>query len=130
MLRAKRGYTPLKFRTYTRERTQMNSSRFDEFTKTLARPTSRRQVLKALGATVAGGIFGLRKVDHASASCKPLGHTCSKPSQCCSGYCSPQKICACQPPTVICGTLCCPAGQVCCNGNCINTTTNFNNCGK
>lgn len=38
----------------------MEPTRFDAFTKVLATPTTRRQALKALGATTVGGLLGLR----------------------------------------------------------------------
>src|SRR5205085_512175 len=37
--------------TYSKERTTMEDSRFDELTKALANPTSRRQALKTFAAT-------------------------------------------------------------------------------
>ena len=37
----------------------MEPTRFDEFTKVLATPTTRRQALKAIAATTLGGLLGL-----------------------------------------------------------------------
>src|SRR2546425_546244 len=71
----------------------MDFSKFDEFTKELAAPTSRRGALKTLAATVVGGIFGFGSVSTAEAStdvltCRPLGRKCKFSWQCCSGFCS------------------------------------------
>src|SRR5258706_373038 len=63
----------------------MDSTRFDEFTKALAKRTSRRQALKTLAATTVGGIFGLSRVGHADARlCRDLGQNCSSNAECCS----------------------------------------------
>src|SRR5436309_2755964 len=66
----------------------MEPSRFDNLTKALATSTSRRQALKAVGATL-GGALGLSRIGIAFADqCKPLGAKCFKRQQCCSGICS------------------------------------------
>jgi hypothetical protein len=98
----------------------MDSTRFDEFTKALAKRTSRRQTLKTLAATTVGGIFGLSWVGHADARlCRDLGQNCSSNAECCSSYCPNTTYqCACAP------------GLTGCNGTCTNTNTDSNNCGK
>ena len=57
----------------------MEDRRFDDLTKALAAPTTRRQALKRLGVGLAGalaGAFGLGRAEVAAqeeSKCKPLG---------------------------------------------------------
>ncbi len=66
-------------------------NKFDELAKSLAGPSTRRQLLKKLGvglATTALACFGL--ADRAKADkggCKGSGSKCNDSSQCCSGLC-------------------------------------------
>lgn len=108
----------------------MNDSRFDEFTKALATSTSRRQALKAIAATTLGGILGLSGIGNVFAKpCTLNGHHCKTYLQCCSQFCANGK-CTC-PPAPACNSTCpCPlVGQTCCNGTCVSTQTDKNNCG-
>ena len=115
----------------------MEPSQFDEFTKAMATPTSRRQAIKTFVASTFGGIFALSGLGRAFASgCHPA---CSGGKTCCGGKCVDTKT---DPHNCgVCGTvcksglcvngLCCPVGAVkcgnsccsftCCNGTCINT---------
>src|SRR2546428_407411 len=104
----------------------MDSSRFDEFTKLLARNPSRRQVLKGFAATAAGGFLSSLGVERASAesgqtlsTCKPPGHPCgtSKNSTGRKGAICSQGVCVC------------PSGYTDCNGTCVNLSTDPSNCG-
>src|SRR5260370_39074408 len=104
---------------------EMDPSKFDVFTKALATSTSRRQALKAIGATV-GGILGLGGAGTALAKGAGIGAKCSQSSQCCLGYCNPSTFtCSCPSGTVPCvGTFVsnvCPYGQVfnTSNGQCV-----------
>ena len=103
----------------------MDSSKFDDLTKALATSTSRRQALKALGASVVGGILGLSGIDTALAKkplCRGNGSKCSLGQQCCSGYCA-NNVCTC-PPAPACNRACpCPSDSTCQNGTCVATTT-------
>jgi hypothetical protein len=87
----------------------MDSSRFDNLTKVLATSTSRRQALKAIGATIIGGLLGLDSIGTASAKCHGAGHPCDENSTCCSDHC--------------CNGVCCDSGQMCLNGACVSPTT-------
>jgi hypothetical protein len=87
----------------------MNSSRFDDLTKALATSTSRRQALKAIVATIIGGLLGLDSIGTASAKCHGAGHPCDENSTCCSHLC--------------CNGVCCDSGQICQNGACVSPTT-------
>ena len=87
----------------------MNSSRFDNLTKALATSTSRRQALKAIVATIIGGLLGLDGIGTASAKCHGAGHPCDENSTCCSHLC--------------CNGVCCDSGQICQNGACVSPTT-------
>ena len=65
----------------------MESTRFDDLTKALATATSRRQALKAIVATIIGGLLGLDSTGTAFAKCHPEGHPCDENSTCCSKVC-------------------------------------------
>jgi len=95
----------------------MDSTRFDEFTKVLARSTSRRQALKAIGAAL-GGALGLGQAGEAlAAKCKGPGANCNSPQQCCSLNCSKG--------------ICCPSGTTNCGrGTCVNLSSSLTNCGS
>ena len=54
----------------------MEASQFDELTKKLAGPITRRGALKAAIATAAGGLFALNKAKGAgAATCEPNGNS-------------------------------------------------------
>ncbi len=110
----------------------MDPSRFDDFTKSLARSTSRRQALKAFAATL-GGLLGLGGVGTAFANCKPNGIGCNTNSQCCSGGCC-HGTCTNLGTTNNCGACghTCSSGQGCCSGTCtdLTTTQNCGSCGN
>ena len=127
----------------------MESSRFDQLTKALATATSRRQALKAIGATM-GGILGLSGTGIAFAKCKGIGVKCSQSKECCLGFCDPNTFtCTCPLGTVLCNGSCvstiCPDGQTfdsntcqctcsggltACGGTCTDTSNDPNNCGS
>jgi hypothetical protein len=93
----------------------------DELARGLATGTmSRRQVLKVLGGTLAGGLLAVLGVGSGVAAadeCKRNGKACKKDSQCCSGICSSGTCAACRPNS---GS--CTANTQCCSGNCANGT--------
>jgi hypothetical protein len=102
---------------------------FDEWTKTLARSTSRRDALKTLAGGTVGGLLALLGVGEAAAAdCKRNGKACKKNSHCCSGNCA-SGTCAplCPSPPACTNTCPCPSGQTCVNGTCCN---NANVCGS
>lgn len=121
----------------------MDSSRFDEFTKALATPASRRQALKTLAATTFGGILALSGIGTAFAKKKcPPGQTncggkCVDTTKdpnncglcglvCVSGLCVNSLCCATGANQ--CGNSCCT--QTCCGGStCVDTNMDVNNCG-
>jgi hypothetical protein len=111
----------------------MEQDRFDDLTRALARGTSRRQALKLLGGSLAGGLLAFLGVGEAAADnlCKPIGKKCNKTSQCC-GVAN---------ATVTCNGTCqvgaCKAGFGNCDDNpangCetpLNTNTNCGACGN
>ena len=74
-------------------------NRFDELTRVLAAPTSRRQALKAFAATAVGALFGGAALDAGrgealAANCKGTGGNCNTASQCCSRNCNKGICCA------------------------------------
>ena len=90
----------------------MDSERFDDLTRALASGVSRRQTLKLLGGSLAGGLMVFLGIGEAGADppgCKREGKNCTRHDQCCSGTC--------------CNTVCCAAGQVCQDGQCVAPPT-------
>lgn len=77
----------------------MDPSSFDELTKALATPTSRRQALKTFAATALAGMLSLSGLDKVFAgNCTPNGHKCQKNKECCSRLCDPTtSTCVCPP---------------------------------
>jgi hypothetical protein len=68
----------------------MDHDRFDDLTRALASGMSRRQALKLLGGSLAGGLMAFLSIGEAHADrpgCKRNGKACKEPSQCCSGRC-------------------------------------------
>lgn len=71
----------------------MDTNRFDNLTKTLAEPQSRRRFIGILGAVV-GGLFGGTAVasaaprDDKPSKCYGEGSSCTNAKQCCSGTCT------------------------------------------
>src|ERR671932_1947174 len=107
----------------------MEDKQFDELTKRLAAPVSRRTAVKAAVATALGGILTFGKSSGAYAAfaenCKCNGQPCLVSGECCSGACVSQpgttvRVCACPAGTVPCqgtrtGTACvtnCTGGRV------------------
>jgi len=87
------------------------SASFDELSKTLAVPTSRRRVLGVMAGTMAASALGVFKSDKASAQeADPDVHVCPPDQVHCGGnFCCGQNE-AC------CGGQCIPAQTVCCPG--------------
>jgi hypothetical protein len=74
----------------------MDSQKFDSLVKSLASPTSRRRVLKGVGAVSAGGLLtALGRQTTSAARCdnneEPCGQECCVPGKfCCKGRGSPR----------------------------------------
>ena len=104
----------------------MEDRRFDDLTKALAAPTTRRQALKRLGVGLAGalaGAFGLGRAEEVAADhCKTLGFKCEFNEECCSKNCDKNgRQCACNPLTQIaCQNPTDPHAQ------CVDRCTNIN----
>ena len=110
----------------------MDPTKFDELTKSLATPTSRRQAVKTLAASAFGSILAFSGLDRVFAR---TGH-CPPGLTLCHGKCVNTKT---DPKNCgVCGTacvsglcvngLCCPPGAIncnnsCCDGTCLNGTT-------
>jgi hypothetical protein len=77
----------------------MRQNRFDELTKTLASDVSRRNVVKTLALGAIAGIFGVLKPDK---TIQAAGPTPAASSKKCTN---------------------CQSSQTCCNGVCVNTST-------
>jgi hypothetical protein len=76
----------------------MDSQKFDSLVKTLASPSSRRRVLKGVGAISAGGLLtALGRQTMSAARCDnnrdPCGNKCCQPGKyCCKGGASPRCV--------------------------------------
>jgi hypothetical protein len=71
----------------------MSADRFDDLSKALATGTSRRRVLKAVAATIAGGAVAVFLGSRQEAEAAPCPNNRKK-----------------------CGPVCCPNGWKCCQG--------------
>jgi hypothetical protein len=80
----------------------------DDIARDLASGTSRRQVLRVLGAGVAAGLVSLRGPAAALADrrCRRVGERCKQSLDCCVGTC--------------CAGVCCADGQICQKGRCVD----------
>jgi hypothetical protein len=91
------------------------SERFDELSRAMAGPQSRRGVLKLLGAAAAASVgAAVLKPFRGDAVCPAGTTTCG--SSCCRGACSYTSGgsgCCCDPGTTPCGFDCCKAGIAC-----------------
>jgi hypothetical protein len=82
----------------------MDSKRFDDLTRLLARTPSRRRLLSGL----VGAAAGLVTKSIGAAPCKGVGFRCRDGSDCCSGVCDPasrQCIATCTDGDGVCGFL-------------------------
>ena len=108
----------------------MEPSQFDEFTKALATPTSRRQALKRLVAGTFGGLLALSGIGTAFASKCPPGLTD------CGGKCVDTKkdpnncgVCGTKCKSGLCvNGLCCPPGAIQCGNSCCSFTCQNGQC--
>jgi hypothetical protein len=106
----------------------MSADRFDKLTKALATGTSRRTVLKALVATVAGGVLASLGASGLGASEVAVPCTfatdCGRNEICLSGECFDCGATrrACSGPTIFTGTCCNkgPGTHCCKSGLCGN----------
>ena len=95
------------------------SNHFDEFSRVLARPMPRRDLVKNLARLAAGVVAGSFLAGRASAAACPSGFvTCG--TQCCPpGYfCASGNLC-CQVGQYVCGPVCCAFHYICKNGACV-----------
>lgn len=123
------------------------NSLFDDVSRVIGSPVSRRKMLSLVGSAVGGAMFaslGLRatafgaQTPENTAKCGPhqkaCGKNCCDPDRVCvEGICCPPgqtncngKCCGgtctdgvcCGKESHYCGGACCPDGIVCCNGKC------------
>jgi len=113
----------------------MEHDRFDTLTKALATATTRRQALQRLGRLLGGSVLagvvpGWARAAGGNSACAhfcaavfgaetPAAQQCTSDAAHGTGLCS-----ACGPAAPaghppLCGQLCCPAGQVCQDGQCV-----------
>lgn len=108
----------------------MDASRFDDLTRRLATPRSRRSALRVMAGMGSGLLLVLTGRNAAADKCKANAKACSKSSQCCSGNCTPapsskstsKSDSICCPATQVQladGTCGCPAGTIDCGDGCI-----------
>lgn len=96
----------------------MTTHGLDQFSKALAMGASRRQVLKVLAATAAGGAFAFLGVPHADAQTARCETADDCPSVVCqTATCAPRRFRRrgrCVYNAVVCqgqGQVCCTSGQ-------------------
>ena len=82
----------------------MSDRNLDELSRALATTTSRRQMLKVLAATAAGGVLSLAGARQAGATrCRRVGQPCRANFECCDFFCPPDTArCACRPGENLC----------------------------
>lgn len=105
----------------------MDDQKFDELSKALAAPVSRRRAMKLVAATAGGTALSLIGPRTGSAArCRRAGQPCRQSSDCCSRLCSDTtKRCVCPPPRVNeRGNCVCPQGTISCG----NPPTEFSPC--
>lgn len=97
----------------------MDEDRFDALTRFVARPRTRRQLVRALGGGALAALGGVIGADRTRAADCPSGVVCS--AQCCpnaSDMCLAGRCTSC-PSGVICSARCCPsASDICLSGQC------------
>ena len=87
---------------------------FDEAARMLASRMPRRQVIRLLGRSLAGGIvaaFGVARVNAASCTISP--NSCGSGQKCCPGFNGGNNFCA-SSTDICCGKNHCPSNQFCC----------------
>jgi len=96
----------------------MDPKGFDNLTRRLARPASRRTALPALAGGVAaalaalrGGVTEVADVT-AGANCRGLGERCDRDGACCSERCA-RGVCDCRRRGATC-----KVDRTCCSGRC------------
>lgn len=95
----------------------MDDRRFDNLTRWMARPPSRRAFLRGLTGGLLGASLALVGGDRAEARCFRQRRRCRYHRQCCSGRCR-EGACAA-----------CPNGKTACGGACVDTRTSAAHCG-
>lgn len=98
----------------------MNPIRFDEFSKALARTTSRQQALILIVGTLTGTVL---------AGC---GNSCNSDSACQSGQSCVNGMCSSSSSSSSSNNSGsgCSGNLTNCNGTCVNINTDFDNCGS
>jgi len=105
----------------------MDGSSFDRLAIMASIGLTRRRLV-AIAAALAGGGAALA-VDRASAArvvCRSIAQSCTRGSQCCSGFCQTSRFvarreryrCACEGGKSSCGGVCCGDGERCVAGVC------------
>jgi hypothetical protein len=97
----------------------MDGRRFDEISRSLANPRSRRGMVKGIaGGVLAGALSLVGAGDVTARKCRDAGKNCKSDTECCSRYCDPNTYsCAATPPVATCDPAC-PPGASCLGGEC------------
>ena len=98
----------------------MSGDQFEDLTRKMAKTSTRRGVLKGLGAAAVGGVAAAVlkpfRGDALTTTCptgtSKCGNTCCPAGAACA---NPAKNCCCAKGQAVCGDACCVAGVACAN---------------
>jgi hypothetical protein len=106
---------------------------FDDLTRIIGTPISRRKTIRALLGTTLAGVFSFGAAEEAAA-CVRLGKKCGQGTRCCAGAPCKRGRCRCKKGLTKCGKVCrdlradatncgkcgvtCVSGQTCAGGAC------------
>ena len=109
-------------------RNAVDDCRFDQLTRIIASPASRRRVLRAAAGALASflPVWG----SLAAAACKSANAPCASDGQCCSGTCRRSGRCTRRRKLTGKCRCACVEPQIACNGECVDLATNQNHCGR
>jgi hypothetical protein len=131
----------------------MDANRFDDLSRALSRAASRRGVVRAALAALAGAAIPAAARAQGTSVCREAAIGCTLDNQCCSGYCerrtsvprNKRNRCACPGNLTACGSDCadlqtderhcgacgvrCGDNETCCGGVCRDLNSDPKHCG-
>jgi len=104
----------------------MDATRFDFLTRAVGQRLSRRHLVAAAAALLAGSATPRPTGAVVRHTCRPYGTGCSRNEQCCSGACNTRRT----DPRAIRNRCVCAAGEIRCDGACTDIVASTDNCGS